>query len=150
MVSRRRTSVTPSVSEGPGRAGGAPPTPPGPSLTLGVTERREYRAPLSIPATASNLSGFRGATTTNAPSGSTSGSSASSSPSIVEPSTTIGRPAARASRSNSSGRSSGPQTNFTLPPHSPAPAARRAQQQAASHSARSPSPSPRRRAGGDG
>ena len=30
--------VTPSVSEGPGRTGGAPPTPPGPSLTLGVTE----------------------------------------------------------------------------------------------------------------
>jgi hypothetical protein len=30
-------SVTPSVSEGPGRAGVAPPTPPGPSLTLGVT-----------------------------------------------------------------------------------------------------------------
>jgi len=32
-----RRSVTPSVSEGPGRTGGAPPTPPGPSLTLGVT-----------------------------------------------------------------------------------------------------------------
>jgi hypothetical protein len=33
-------SVTPSVSEGPGRVGGAivePPGPPGPSLTLGVT-----------------------------------------------------------------------------------------------------------------
>src|SRR5205823_6107884 len=30
--------VTPSVSEGPGRASGAPPTPPGPSLTLGVTD----------------------------------------------------------------------------------------------------------------
>jgi 2-oxoglutarate dehydrogenase E1 component len=36
--------VTPSVSEGPGRAGGAmtqpvaPPAPPGPSLTLGVTD----------------------------------------------------------------------------------------------------------------
>jgi len=34
--------VTPSVSEGPGGTGGAntclmPPTPPGPSLTLGVT-----------------------------------------------------------------------------------------------------------------
>src|SRR5438067_13760340 len=29
--------VTPSVSEGPGREGGAPPAPPGPSLTLGVT-----------------------------------------------------------------------------------------------------------------
>jgi hypothetical protein len=30
-------SVTPSVSEGPGAAGGAPPIRPGPSLTLGVT-----------------------------------------------------------------------------------------------------------------
>ncbi len=31
--------VTPSVSEGPGGTGGAPPHPPGPSLTLGVTAR---------------------------------------------------------------------------------------------------------------
>jgi 4-amino-4-deoxy-L-arabinose transferase-like glycosyltransferase len=31
------TPVTPSVSEGPGRAGGAPPAPPAASLTLGVT-----------------------------------------------------------------------------------------------------------------
>src|SRR5439155_11400295 len=29
--------VTPSVSEGPGGAGGAPAVPPGPFLTLGVT-----------------------------------------------------------------------------------------------------------------
>src|SRR6266550_1728359 len=35
--SRATTSVTPSVSEGPGGAGGAPPLPPGPSLTLGMT-----------------------------------------------------------------------------------------------------------------
>ena len=33
-----RRSVTPSVSEGPGGAGGAPPERPGPSLTLGVTD----------------------------------------------------------------------------------------------------------------
>src|SRR5439155_7465226 len=38
--------VTPSVSEGPGGRGGAnvslmPPTPPGPSLTLGVTAWRD-------------------------------------------------------------------------------------------------------------
>jgi len=33
------SSVTPSVSEAPGRAVVAPPAPPGPSLTLGVTER---------------------------------------------------------------------------------------------------------------
>jgi hypothetical protein len=31
------SAVIPSVSEGSGRAGGAPPTPPGPSLTLGMT-----------------------------------------------------------------------------------------------------------------
>src|SRR2546423_1493373 len=30
--------VTPSVSEEPGGVGGAPPLPPGPSLTLGMTE----------------------------------------------------------------------------------------------------------------
>ncbi len=34
------TVVIPSVSEGPGRAGGAPPAPPGPSLTLGMTVQR--------------------------------------------------------------------------------------------------------------
>ena len=33
-----RRSVTPSVSEGPGGVGGAPPARPGPSLTLGVTD----------------------------------------------------------------------------------------------------------------
>src|SRR5205823_14429131 len=39
----RRSSdllVTPSVSEGPGGVGGAPPGRPGPSLTLGVTRSR--------------------------------------------------------------------------------------------------------------
>src|SRR5207244_3593739 len=36
--------VTPSVSEGPGGMGGAPPVPPGPSLTLGMTGRARYRA----------------------------------------------------------------------------------------------------------
>src|SRR5437588_13109241 len=35
--------VTPSVSEGPGGAGGAPPFPPGPSLTLGVTGGNDGR-----------------------------------------------------------------------------------------------------------
>ena len=35
-------AVIPSVSEGPGGAGGAPPAAPGPSLTLGVTLRRNY------------------------------------------------------------------------------------------------------------
>ena len=34
-------TVTPSVSEGPGRVGGAPPLHPGPSLTLGVTRFNE-------------------------------------------------------------------------------------------------------------
>src|SRR2546430_117219 len=33
----KTTTVIPSVSEGPGWAGGAPPEPPGPSLTLGMT-----------------------------------------------------------------------------------------------------------------
>src|SRR2546421_6497729 len=33
----KESLVTPSVSEGPGSAGGAPPIRPGPSLTLGVT-----------------------------------------------------------------------------------------------------------------
>jgi hypothetical protein len=37
--------VTPSVSEGPGRPGGAPPTPPGPSLTLGVTAMFAWLGP---------------------------------------------------------------------------------------------------------
>ena len=35
--SRRTTVVIPSVVEGPGRTGGAPPEPPGPSTPLGMT-----------------------------------------------------------------------------------------------------------------
>ena len=34
--------VTPSVSEAPGRAGGAPPKPPGPSLPLGVAAKEAF------------------------------------------------------------------------------------------------------------
>jgi len=37
LAKTKTPTVTPSVSEGPGRSGGAPPAPPGPSLTLGVT-----------------------------------------------------------------------------------------------------------------
>ena len=40
----RRPSVIPSVSEGPGRSGGAPPVPPGPSLTLGMTRAEVFSA----------------------------------------------------------------------------------------------------------
>jgi ATP-binding cassette subfamily F protein 3 len=41
-VPRAPLPVIPSVSEGPGRASGAPPAPPGPSTTLGMT-RNEQR-----------------------------------------------------------------------------------------------------------
>src|SRR5438105_2607162 len=43
--------VTPSVSEGPGRRGGAirsPPAPPGPSLTLGVTEANARKIAVAL------------------------------------------------------------------------------------------------------
>ena len=41
-IREEAAAVIPSVSEGPGGAGGAPPAAPGPSLTLGVTLRRDY------------------------------------------------------------------------------------------------------------
>jgi hypothetical protein len=42
QIREEALAVIPSVSEGPGGLGGAPPTPPGPSLTLGVTLRANY------------------------------------------------------------------------------------------------------------
>src|SRR5436189_75454 len=40
--------VTPSVSEEPGGTGGAPPLPPGPSLTLGMTEVARGEEPVTV------------------------------------------------------------------------------------------------------
>jgi len=55
---RGKAVVTPSVSEGPGGAGGATPDRPGASLTLGVTELSRYDAIYLPSDTTVTVSGF--------------------------------------------------------------------------------------------